>query len=89
MSGMNIVDTNLLPLAARVAVRGCLLAMSSLQSSASSISLNRDTGETELLERAASPTLDGESVLRDLATGRYSAMSDSVSLKRGPWRRVG
>lgn len=60
MSGMNIVDTNSLPLAARVAARGCLLAMSSLQSSASSISLNRGTAETELLERAASPTLDTE-----------------------------
>ena len=87
MIGMNITDTNLLRLAARVAVTGCLLAMSPLQSSASIIPLDRDTGETELLEKAARPTLDAESVLPDLADGHYSAMNDSVIRKRRPWRR--
>ena len=34
------------------------------------ISVNPDTGEAELLQKAASPTLDTEAVLRDLASGR-------------------
>ncbi len=79
------MKTNLL----RLAVTDCLLAMSSLQSSASIISVNGDSGETELLGKAASPTLDTESVLRDLAGGRYRAMSCPVTRKRGPWRKVG
>ena len=83
------MHTNWLRLAARIAGTGCLLATISLQLSASIISVNRDAGETELLERAASPTLDTESVLRDRASGRYSAVNDSVTRKSGPWRRVG
>ena len=83
------MNTKWLRLAARMAVTGCLLATSSLQASASIISVNRDTGETELLEKAASPTLDTESVLRDLASGRYGAVNDSVTRKRGPWRKIG
>ena len=79
------MKTNLL----RLAVTGCLLAMSSLQSSASIMSVNGDSVETELLEKAASPTLDTESVLWDLAGGRYRAMNDPVTRKRGPWRKVG
>ena len=68
------MNADLLRLAARMAVMGSLLAMSALKSSASSISLNRDTGEAELLEKAASSTLDTESVLPDLASGCLRAI---------------
>ena len=86
---MNIMDNHWLRLAVGTAVTGCLLATGSLQASASIIPVNPDTGETELLAKAASPTLDTESVLRDLASGRYRAVHDSVVRKRGPWRKVG
>lgn len=76
-------------LARHLGIAASLLLASQPHASGTSMIVAKSDDQSDFLERAASPTLDTDAVLRDLAAGRYYVSEGRPNAKRGPWRKIG